>query len=221
MVLTKSFIRHHLKAMSGIKPIYYASHVYPRGTATTTNVNISANVELYLDYNCPYSAKLFKKFQDEVFPKVDNVSFTFIHVVQPWHGVQSSVLHEIGIALSKVVPEKFWEYSGLVFDLIEHWYDTEIIDMTRGDIIESVLKEVAPLVTETQLKQIRGLVSIRRSTIPDNTGNGVTGDVKYFTRYHRTRGVHMTPTVFIDGVISSNIESSTPTLEIVNLLSKL
>jgi hypothetical protein len=45
-------------------------------------------VELYLDYVCPYSAKMFKTVYESVFPLVKErnykVEFLFRHQIQPW-----------------------------------------------------------------------------------------------------------------------------------------
>jgi len=41
-----------------------------------------------------------------------------------------------------------------------------------------------------------------------NTGNAATPALKKFVRYHRVRGVHVTPTVFVNGIEATEIGSS-------------
>lgn len=40
-----------------------------------------------------------------------------------------------------------------------------------------------------------------------NCGNETTQMVKWSTRYHRTRGVHVTPTVFVNGQEATKVSS--------------
>ena len=41
-----------------------------------------------------------------------------------------------------------------------------------------------------------------------NGGNGVTQRVKWAVKNHRARGVHVTPTVFVNGVEAVEVSSS-------------
>jgi hypothetical protein len=40
-----------------------------------------------------------------------------------------------------------------------------------------------------------------------NTGNAATLDLKWATKYHRVRGVHVTPTVFLNGIEAPDVSS--------------
>ena len=40
-----------------------------------------------------------------------------------------------------------------------------------------------------------------------NSGNKITGQMKFAIKYHRVRSVHVTPTVFLNGVESPDISS--------------
>jgi hypothetical protein len=55
---------------------------------TVTQTETLHTIELFLDYVCPYSAKMFHTMYDSVFPAVKaknyKVQFLFRQQVQPW-----------------------------------------------------------------------------------------------------------------------------------------
>ncbi len=72
-------------------------------------------IELYLDYVCPFSAKMFKTVHASVFPLIrqryaSKVQILFRQQVQPWHP-SSTLVHEAGVAVLKLEPTKFWDFS--------------------------------------------------------------------------------------------------------------
>jgi hypothetical protein len=83
-------------------------------------------LELYLDYVCPYSAKMFNTVYTSVFPLIrqkhsSKVQIIFRQQIQPWHP-SSTLVHEAGIAVLKLQPTKFWDFSkvGLFIFLTLH-----------------------------------------------------------------------------------------------------
>jgi len=66
-----------------LAPKFVGQRFTPHSVATTLHT-----IELYLDYVCPYSYKMFNTIYDSVFPLVKekkyNVQFLFRHQVQPW-----------------------------------------------------------------------------------------------------------------------------------------
>lgn len=72
-------------------------------------------LELYLDYVCPYSAKMFKTVHTSVLPLIrekyaDKVQLLFRQQIQPWHP-SSTLVHEAAVAVLKLQPGKFWDFS--------------------------------------------------------------------------------------------------------------
>jgi hypothetical protein len=72
-------------------------------------------LELYLDYVCPFSAKMFKTVYTSVLPLIrekypSKVQILFRQQIQPWHP-SSTLVHEAGVAVLKLQPAKFWEFS--------------------------------------------------------------------------------------------------------------
>lgn len=192
----------------------YLSHLYYPYSHFKSNPH---EVNIFLDYNCPFSGKMYMKFVDEVIPKVEaafpgKFQFVFVNVVQPWHP-NSVMLNEFSLAVSQLCSEKdpqlFWKVSKSLFVNKEKFYDTSTVNLTRNEIYEQIWSVVSGDIEMPFSKdQVLSKVKIPTdSPEADNEGNGVTKDVKYFTRYARTLGVHMTPTVSVDGIMNNLIES--------------
>lgn len=76
-------------------------------------------LELYLDYVCPYSAKMYNTVYGSVFPLIrqkyaSKVQILFRQQIQPWHP-SSTLVHEAGVAVLKLQPNKFFEFSKVHF----------------------------------------------------------------------------------------------------------
>jgi hypothetical protein len=82
---------------------------------TATNAPTLHTIELYLDYVCPFSHKMFNTVYGSVFPLVrekyaSKVQILFRQQIQPWHP-SSTLVHEAGVAVLKLEPNKFWDFS--------------------------------------------------------------------------------------------------------------
>mmetsp|Transcript_76963 Transcript_76963/g.220448 ORF Transcript_76963/g.220448 Transcript_76963/m.220448 type:complete len:309 (+) Transcript_76963:60-986(+) len=160
-------------------------------------------VELFLDLCCPFSAKLFKTVSTLVAPQYEGkVTFVVHSVAQPWHA-QSSYMHEASLAVLDVAgADKFWEFSGEVFAQQSRFFDDMVYDKTRNDIY----KELAEIAASVGVDSASVLERLRPAGA-GNAGNAVTQRLKWATKLHRTRGVHVTPTVHLNfleaGIVSS------------------
>ena len=221
------------KAMTNLHPRYLASHVAKYSPKANT-------VELFLDYNCKFSAKMFKKVQDDLVPLLEKrglsekYNLVFVNVIQPWHGMQSSVLHEVSLAVARVHPAAFWTVSRVLFDHGTNFYDTEVYRKSRAELTAEVLallrNEAGTAVGASgaeqedcwrAVEQLLQVAGIDEQGPPRNDGTGVIKDSKYFTRYQRTLGVHVTPSVMVNGVLVPQIESSSEPAAIVDILEKV
>jgi hypothetical protein len=207
-----------------LHPRYAVSHCLSGAPLASSNT-----VEVFLDFNCPFSAKMFRKLQDEVVPAIredreshnqssKDASFNLwmVNVVQPWHGVQSSILHDVSFAVARSAPSKYGAVARVLFDNIERFYDSEVQDLTRRQITQSILELISEKLTLEEKRSVEALLYIA----PDsgNAGNGVGVDNKYFAKYSRTLGIHVTPTVVVNGIVVPSIESSTESENIVSIL---
>lgn len=206
-----------------IPPKYAASHILELGSGDETVV-----VDLYVDFNCPFSKVIWDKIENPganaLFDRVGEVKgrklrFVFRNVPQPWHP-QSTLLHEASLAVGQLEPSKFWAFVKVLFDHQPEFFDTECANETR----DQIYKRIAKLASSVGVDESKflALLTVGKSKDgkPSNTGNSVTNDLKPFVRFHRQNGVHMTPTVAINGIVDPSFESSTPIDTWIEKLSK-
>ncbi|KAG5915121.1 hypothetical protein E4U42_000149 [Claviceps africana] len=164
--------------------------------------------ELYADYCCPFSAKLFRTLTTEVIPAIrqheswaTNLTLIFRQSVQPWHP-SSTLMHEAGLAVLRLSPEKFWDFSALLFEEQAGYFDANVVNETRNETYRRLAKLAGRAGVDES--QVYGLLEISDKPAEDgslNAGNKVTGDLKLITKMNRLVGVHVTPTVVFDGVV--------------------
>lgn len=212
--------------MSNLAPRFHKSHIYRSSTFLAGGEAIKNYIQIYLDYDCPYSGKLFNRLYKEIIPELEkkglNEKFDiiFMNVAQPWHST-SCLMHEVSLAVAKSTPEKFWQYSKILFENQSNFYDSEVINKSRNEIvnelIEIAIKEVGG--DKEKLNELLKIETTKENNgVISNAGSKIGTDFKYFTRYHRTVGIHVTPTVTINGIVNNGIESSTPLDKIIEIL---
>lgn len=201
-----------------LTPKFYASHATPQVDLSTVSNGIPPNtIEVYLDYACPFSGKLYKNWYDNLLPLLESkykgkFQFIFRNYVQVWHPT-SNLLHEAGLVVAQLDPANFLNFSYILFELIEEFYDTATAHLTRNEIYEKIYQlAIAPHFSETIDKKtfLESLVIEKTEKNHRNGGNKATNDLKYFTKVGRQNGVHVTPTVLVNGYKDGSIESSTP-----------
>lgn len=171
-------------------------------------------IEIYLDYVCPFSAKLFNTVYNTPLRKTllekysDRVVTIFRQQIQPWHP-SSTLTHEAGFAVLKVQPDKFYDFSAALFAQQKDFFDANVVNETRN----STYKRLAKIAGSVGVDENKVYELLEISDKPDadgglNTGNGVTDSVKAQTKFNRAQGVHVTPTVVFDGIVNNDISSS-------------
>ncbi|KAF2675494.1 hypothetical protein BT63DRAFT_420688 [Microthyrium microscopicum] len=186
----------------------YAALKLSAGSATQT----VHTLELFLDYVCPYSKKMFNTVYTSVNPLIkasyqDKLAVIFRPQIQPWHP-SSTLTHEAAIAVLNLSPDKFWEFSKKLFDHQIDYFDVNVVNETRNQ----TYKRLADLAAEAG---VDSAAVYKLLEIPDkpkgdsyNVGNGVTNDLKKLVKQNRLVGIHVTPTVIFDGLVEPSIESS-------------
>jgi len=170
-------------------------------------------LELYLDYVCPFSAKLFNTVYTSVRPIIaekyqSKLQVIFRQQIQPWHP-SSTLTHEAGAAVLKLAPEKFWDFSAALFKRQTDFFDVSVVNETRNKTYERLAKIAGSIgVEESQILKLLTVSDIPSEGGNLNIGNGVTDDIKFMTKTNRVVGVHVSPTVFFNGVEEKGISSS-------------
>ncbi|CAE7366947.1 unnamed protein product, partial [Symbiodinium sp. CCMP2456] len=130
------------------------------------------------------------------------VTFIFHPVAQPWHG-QSSFMHEAALAVLKIQgPEAFWAYAVEVCRRQEEFFDDQTFEKSRLQIY----KELVIIANEMGFDSSKIMARLQLAG-SGNSGNAVTQRMKWVTKFARTRGVHVTPTVFVNGLEAGIVSS--------------
>ncbi|KAL2216403.1 thioredoxin-like protein [Thermoascus aurantiacus ATCC 26904] len=170
-------------------------------------------LELYLDYVCPFSAKLFNTVYNSVRPIIlekyqSKLQVIFRQHIQPWHP-SSTLTHEAAAAVLKIAPNKFWDFSAALFKQQTEFFDANTVNETRNKTYERLARIAGSVGVDED--QVLKLLIISDKPGEDgslNSGNGVTNDIKLMTKANRVVGVHVSPTVFFNGVEERSISSS-------------
>lgn len=121
-------------------------------------------------------------------------------------------IHNVALAVGRYKPEAFWDYSLQLFKDAEEIWTDNLNDLNPADF-NKVLVEHAHKYTGVEKSLIANYLGEKEASLK-------MADLKYFVRYHRTVGVHMTPTVAINGIICANIESSTDLEKVVDIIKQ-
>ncbi|KAG1735455.1 hypothetical protein EDB19DRAFT_1854086 [Suillus lakei] len=180
-------------------------------------------LDIFLDYVCPFSAKLSFAIDSVLKPLVDVGGLYYGKVkvimrlqVQPWHAT-STYTHEAGLAVVRAAPEKFWAFSLALFKQQAEFFDGPSSTMTPLQIREKLASIAAQVINEEQVAMFKDLLKLKPTP---NGGIGVTDDLKYTIKFARQNGVHVSPTALWDGLIASQISSSWGEKEWTEFLAK-
>ena len=159
------------------------------GQAYSANVSPKAihSIELYLDYVCPFSAKMFNTLYSSVLPDVpkkypSKVQFLFRQQIQPWHP-SSTLCHEAGAAVLRLSPDKFWPFSKALFERQQDFFDVNVVNETRNDTYKRLAKVAASVGLDEA--KVYELLEVSQKPSEDgslNVGNQVTNDVKLMVK---------------------------------------
>ena len=186
----------------------FAGQAYSAGlTAKTIHT-----IELYLDYVCPFSAKMFNTLYSKVLPELpkkhpSKVQFLFRQQIQPWHP-SSTLVHEAGAAVLRLAPDKFWPFSAALFEHQKEFFDVNVLEEARNDTYRRLAKLAAGVGLDEG--KVFDLLKISDKPGEDgslNVGNQVTEDLKLMVKANRRTGVHVTPTVLFNGIEEGSISS--------------
>lgn len=161
-------------------------------------------VDLFLDFVCPYCDRLWSTVvvnNDLPNKYKSHVEFIFRHQIQPWH-IQSSVVHAVIMVVAREQPSRLFDAITAIFKRQRELFDEHMEDKSQIEMYEKVL---SILNEETQIQLDRNLFRINQTE--SNAGNAMTADLKYHIKYARKHGVHMSPTVFVDGLEEPAIDS--------------
>ena len=127
---------------------------------------------------------MFKTLYTGVLPKAqskpyaNNVEFVFRQQIQPWHP-SSTLVHEAGVAVLKLAPNKFWDFSEKLFEKQTEYFDVNVVNEGRNQTYQRLAKLGASCGIDEG--KMYDLLKVPEKPGPDgslNAGNGVTNDLK-------------------------------------------
>ena len=130
---------------------------------------------------------MFKTVYHDVFPVVmerypDKVHFIFRQQIQPWHP-SSTLVHEAGLAVARLAPERFYPFSDALFEKQTDYFDVEVVNEPRNRTYERLAKLGAGVGVDE--KKLLELLRVDGKPAPDgglNIGNKVTDDLKLLVK---------------------------------------
>ena len=188
----------------------------PLGFSITISDSISVPdiiLEVYVDFTCPFSAKMYNRLKDDVGPHFGDKLRILLHPMpQPWHP-SSSMLHECFHAAIMVsdsaLHHKVLEVT--FANALKLFSDCASYEKSRKDLHNEML-----LCYESSLKAFDGKKFLSLlSIVPGkdeygNDGNGCTRMMKLYAKQHRQLGIHVTPTTRVNGIVCDTSSSWAP-----------
>ena len=181
----------------------------PVGLKLTQAPNPTVVVEMFHDVCCPFSKKMYDTVDGGVLPAMadkglsDQIDFVWQSVPQPWHA-QSCLMHDAVMAAFLVDARRIGDYLSSVFAQQTDFFDDTTKDKSRMEIYARMAA------IGRQCGYNPDAISAKLS-LEGVHGNGGLGDVtqmhKWSVKYHRGRDVHVTPTVFINGLEANDVSS--------------
>lgn len=102
--------------------------------------------------------------------------------IQPWHP-SSTLTHEAGAAVLRLAPDKFWDFSAVLFERQTEFFDVSVVNETRNKTYERLAKLAGSVgVDEQKLLDLLKIPEQPGDNGDLNAGNQVTNDIKWMIK---------------------------------------
>jgi hypothetical protein len=153
----------------------------------------ATRLEVFVDFTCPFSRRLFRRLTQEVIPHYgDKLDVVFFPMPQPWHP-QSCMVHECYFAALVVAPAKYMAMMDALMDACDDpgLSDVGSYEKSRRDVhreLGALLAAKCGLDEEVFLDT----VALKRGEDGSvNSGNGATRLLKFYVKLHRQLSIHV------------------------------
>ena len=153
-------------------------------------------LEIFLEPTCPYSAKAFNKIDALLAESGENQFKVIVRFhSQPWHLFSGIVIRAI-LAASTMEDGRNKAIS-VMKAVFSHREDFEFVDHCRG-----------PNMASTPYEIIEKIFALSGCNVLDAFQNKeLQNQIKWYSKYSRQNGIHVSPTFMIDGVIAPKLSS--------------
>lgn len=108
----------------------------------------------------------------------------------------------------KIEPSKFWPYSSVLMQNQKDFFDVNVVNESRNETYKRLAKLGGSIgVNEDQIFKMLEISDKPAADGSLNTGNAVTDDLKVLVKMARLVGIHVSPSVIVDGVVDNSISS--------------
>lgn len=194
-----------------------ANNLIVRGAATPTQplghrmgkASAPIRLEAFVDFACPFSAKAFLMITKQVLPLYQQkakgkIQFLHYQYPQPWHA-PGAYAAEVALAVKAVDPSKYLATAQLFFEKQEELvFDCVTYDKTRSQIYELLANAAA---AATGIDGAAVLEKVKYLGTAPNAGNAMGQMLKWYVKFGRKNGIHVTPTVLVNGIEEGQISS--------------
>ena len=196
--------------MSGMMP---PSSIPPASMGFPLSPPAPIVVELFIDLICPFSMKMFTCLYDnDIFKAFEGkVSFVMQNVPQPWHP-QGVYVHEVALAIKVHQPEVYAKCVRALYAAFDFgkgkFTDADTYDKSRSQVYADLLDVVAEAGADKALigEKVK-LNTLQTPGGPVQATTSCTQDIKWACKFHRKHGVHVTPTVYVNGLEAGIVSS--------------
>ncbi len=129
------------------------------------------------------------------------VDIKMYFVPQPWHP-QSGTLAEGALAVDRVDPSATVKFCMAIFDNRDSFNDDATFELNRVQVYE----RMAPHAEACGVSKENFLAGLKQNP-PGQGGVPVTTQLKFYVKHHRAAGVHVTPSVLVNGILDNGISS--------------
>jgi len=115
-------------------------------------------------------------------PYANYVQLIFRQQIQPWHP-SSTLVHEAGVAVLKLAPNRFWEFSEKLFEHQDDYFDINVVNERRNETYKRLVKLAGSIGVDQG--KMYGMLEVPDKPGKDgslNVGNGVTTDLKVLVK---------------------------------------
>jgi hypothetical protein len=167
--------------------------------STPASSHTGCRMEVFVDFNCPFSKRLSERLMDEVKPAYgDGLELIFQPVPQTWHP-SSCISHECFHSATLVNPSTEMEQAAFKIAM-KHAYEKFSDEMTYDKSRRQINEEWANLYREGGFDKDAFLGNLALQGT-GNAGTECTRLMKLYTKQHRQLAIHVTPTTRINGHI--------------------
>jgi len=166
-------------------------------------------IEAWYDFACPFSKKSFLMMTNEVLPAYEKkapgkIQFLHYQYPQPWHA-PGAYAAEVSLAVEAVDPSKYLATCQRFFEKQEELvFDCVTYDRTRNELYELL----AGAATEaTGVDKVAVLEKVKYLGTSPNSGNETGQMLKWYVKHGRKNGIHVTPTVYMNGIEEGQVSS--------------